>query len=88
MHCMKHCSFLRCMMNASPYIHPLRALSTKVLNNVRRAEGRAGLREFYPVTLLLTEQELEEGLRRHPNCPPVLPEWLKRDALATHAADE
>ena len=58
------------------------------LNSVCRAEGRAGLREFYPVTLLLTEQELEEGLQRHPNCPPVLPEWLKRDALASHAADE
>ena len=75
-------------MIASPMSLHSGLCSLKFLKNVCRAEGRAGLRDFYPVTLLLTEQELEEGLQRHPNCPPVLSEWLKRDALATHAADE
>jgi hypothetical protein len=53
-----------------------------------RAEGRGGLREYYPVSLLLTPQELEDGLQCNRNFPSVLLEWLKKDAIASHAADD
>ena len=43
------------------------------------------LREYLSVTLLLTQDELEKGLRGSRNCPPVLLEWLKKDAIASTA---
>ena len=50
-----------------------------------RAEGRGRLREYNSVCLLLTPQELEEGLQCNRNFPSVLLEWLKKDAIASHA---
>jgi len=38
--------------------------------------------------MLLTPQELEDGLQCNRNFPSVLLEWLKKDAIASHAADE
>ena len=42
---------------------------------------------FNPVILSLTQDELEEGLQGSRNCPSVLMEWLKKDAIASHAIE-
>ena len=56
--------------------------------SIRRAESRGGLREFYPVSLLITAYELESGLLQHKSCTPILLDWLRKDAIASHASDD
>lgn len=38
-----------------------------------------GARQYSPAYLLLTREEVEEGLVAHPNCPQSLSEWLKKE---------
>lgn len=51
-----------------------------------RVTTKAGMREFSATYLLLTQQELEQGIRSNPAFPPVLMEWLTKDSLASYAA--
>lgn len=55
---------------------------------ISRAASKGGLREFLSVMLSITQGELEDGLQGSRNCPPVLLEWLKKDAVSSHAAIE
>lgn len=46
-----------------------------------------GLRAYAPAYLLVTREEVEEGLRAHWNCPQALSEWFRREGgLGTTAA--
>lgn len=54
---------------------------------LRRAAMKTGLREFLPTCLLLTQQELEQGIQSNQALPSVLIEWLRKDSLASYAAD-
>lgn len=38
-----------------------------------------GSRPYAPAYLLVTRQEVEEGLAAHHNCPQSLSEWLKKE---------
>lgn len=48
---------------------------------MRRAVRKGGLREYRRVQVQLTQQEIREGLRAHPNTPQLLKEWLDKEAL-------
>lgn len=52
-----------------------------------RSEGRVGSRQYAPAYLLVTREEVEEGLAAHHNCPQSLSEWLKKEGgLGTTAS--
>ena len=44
------------------------------------------MREFSTTYLLLTQQELEQGMKTNPAFPPVVMEWLTKDSLGSYAA--
>ncbi|PRW39188.1 Origin recognition complex subunit 4 [Chlorella sorokiniana] len=44
-----------------------------------RSEARVGSRQYAPAYLLVTREEVEEGLAAHHNCPQSLSEWLKKE---------
>jgi hypothetical protein len=52
----------------------------------RRNEGRAGVRQYAAVYLQVRGDEVEQGMREHWNCPPLLPSWMLRQGGAGNTA--
>lgn len=46
------------------------------------------MQQFMPAQLLVTKNELERGLQKHPGCPDLLPRWLKGEStvISTYVA--
>jgi hypothetical protein len=49
-----------------------------------RAQQRVSLREFEPVWVTVTQQEIVDGVEQYSACPPQLKKWLTTD-IATAA---
>ena len=55
------------------------------LVRVCRADRKHGLREFRGMEVQALQQEIEAGLRVHPNVPQLLKDWLSKEAVCSTA---
>ncbi len=56
--------------------HPSLALLLAACRN----QDRVGSRQFAAAYMLVTREEVEEGMEEHWNCPDQLKQWLKKEA--------
>ncbi|KAK9866078.1 hypothetical protein WJX84_011676 [Apatococcus fuscideae] len=48
-----------------------------------RLQPSKGLKEFQPVMVNVTKVEVEQGMRMHGSCPPLLQTWLVKDVVTS-----
>ena len=53
--------------------------------SLRRTDRRHGLREFRGMEVQALQQEINAGLRVHPNVPQLLKDWLWKEAVHSMA---
>jgi len=70
----------------------LRAFEDLITSGMIGREGHTSaatspLLEYQQVCLLLSPAEIEAGLKKHPNCPSILQQWLAKEAVARFNVD-
>ena len=53
---------------------------------IRRADRKGGLREYRCAHVQVLQQEIDEGMRSHPNTPQLLRDWLEKETMHSMAA--